>query len=316
VVLFPPARHPFLWFCWFEIAVARWLNNNKPDLFVSTDGYGSLRTDVKQLLVIHDLSFEHFPEYVPFWTKVYLKHFMPKYADKATRLATVSEFSKNDIAERYGVSLGNIDVVYNGAKEIYKPVSEAIKQAVRTNYTGGKEYYICVSSIHPRKNIKNLLLAFDKFKKESGSDFKLVIVGRKAWHFSDVEDAHAKMKFKQDVIFAGHVAPEDLGEILASAFAMIYVSLFEGFGIPIIEAMSCGVPVITSNVSSMPEAAGDAALLVNPNSVDEISSAMRNLVDEPTLRNVLIEQGSIQIKRFSWDLTADKLWDCCNRCLE
>jgi glycosyltransferase involved in cell wall biosynthesis len=316
VVLFPPARHPFLWFCWFEISVACWLNKRKPDLFLSTDGYGCLRSDVKQLLVMHDLAFEHFNDNVPFWTRVYLKFFMPRYAAKAARLATVSEFSKKDIATHYNISPDKIDVVYNGAKEVYKPVSDSVKEQMRNKFSAGKDYFICVSSIHPRKNIKNLVLAFEQFKKETGSDFKLIIVGRKAWHFSDVEDTHAAMKFKSDVIFAGHVSPDELGSVLASAYAMVYVSLFEGFGIPIIEAMSCDVPVITSNITSMPEAAGDAALLVNPNSINEISLAMKKLVEEPGLRNSLIEKGKVQIKKFSWDMTADKLWRSCLQVLD
>jgi glycosyltransferase involved in cell wall biosynthesis len=315
VVLSPPARHPFLWWWWFEISVSGWLNKNKPDLFLSTDGYGCLRTDVSQVLVMHDLAYEHFTDNVPFLTHKYLKYFMPKYAVKAAQLATVSEFSKNDIAECYNISPEKIDVVYNGAKEVYRPVSDAIKQQVRSKYSGGKEYFICVSSIHPRKNIKNLLLAFEKFKAETNSAFKLILVGRKAWHFAEVDDTHSNMKFKDDVIFPGHIPADELGEIVASAFAMVYVSFFEGFGIPIIEAMSCGVPVITSNITSMPEAAGDAALLVNPHSVQEISSAMKKIAEEPSLRDSMIEKGNVHVKKFSWHFTAEKLWACCAKVL-
>jgi glycosyltransferase involved in cell wall biosynthesis len=315
VVLSPAARHPFLWFWWFEISVAGWLNKSKPDLFLSTDGYGCLRTPVPQVLVMHDLAYEHFTDNIPFLPHKYLKYFMPRYAVKAARLATVSEFSKQDIIERYQIPSQKIDVVYNGAKEVYKPASKEIRKATQQKHSSGKEYFICVSSIHPRKNIKNLLLAFDQFKTETNSDFKLIIVGRKAWHFAEVEEAYGAMKFKDDVIFPGHIPASELGEIVASASAMIYVSLFEGFGIPIIEAMSSEVPIITSNLTSMPEAAGDAALLVDPHSVQEISSAMKRIGEEPALRNALIEKGKIQIKKFSWDLTAAKLWGCCTKVL-
>ena len=209
----------------------------------------------------------------------------------------------------------NSILVYNGAKEVYQPVSEEVKAKTKKKYTDDKNYFIYVGSIHPRKNVKNLLLAFEKFKAETNSDYQLLIVGRKAWHFNEVEDAHARMKFKSEVKFLGHVSPAELGEIVASAFAMVYVSLFEGFGIPIVEAMSCHVPVITSNITSMPEAAGDAALLVNPNSVDEISLAMKNLFENPLLQNDLIQKGKLQLKKFSWNLSADKLWLCCERVL-
>ena len=312
VVLFPQARHPVLWYWWFEISVARWLSKNKPDLFLSTDGYGCLKTEVPQVLVMHDLAFEHFKDHVPFLTKKYYEYFMPRFAKKAERIATVSEFSKQDIVKQYKVPAEKIDVVYNGAKEIYQPASKEVKLKIRERYSEGKNYFICVGSIHPRKNVKNLLLAFEKFKEETKSDYQLLIVGRKAWDFNEVDEAHEQMKFKNEVKFLGTVPPNELGEIVASAFAMVYVSLFEGFGIPIVEAMSCDVPVITSNTTSMPEAAGDAALLVNPNSVEEISSAMKKLAEDSSLRNSLVEKGRIQIKKFSWDLTAHKLWKYCS----
>lgn len=315
VVLFPQARHPFLWYWWFEVSVARWLNKNKPDLFLSTDGYGCLKSEVPQVIVAHDLAYEHFTDNVPFLIRHYLKYFMPRYAQNAKRLATVSEFSKQDIVSKYGIAADKIDVVYNGAKEVYQPISEEVKQQVRTKYADGKNYFIYVGSIHPRKNAKNLLLAFEKFKAETNSDYQLLIVGRKAWDFEEVDEVHTQMNSKKEVKFLGHVPPDELGQIVASAFAMVYVSLFEGFGIPIVEAMSCGVPVITSNITSMPEAAGDAALLVNPKSVEEISTAMKKIVGDSSLRNSLIEKGKVQTQKFSWNLTAEKLWQCCEKVL-
>ena len=226
-----------------------------------------------------------------------------------------SEFSKQDIATKYKVAADKIDVVYNGAKEVYQPVNDEVKQRTKEKYAEGKNYFIYLGSIHPRKNVKNLLLGFENLKAETNSDYQLLIVGRKAWDFKEVDEVHSQMKFKSEVKFLGHIAPNELGQIVASAFAMVYVSLFEGFGIPIVEAMSCDVPVITSNITSMPEAAGEAALLVNPNSVDEISSAMQKIVLDSAVRSSLIEKGRTQIKKFSWNLTAEKLWNCCEKVL-
>jgi glycosyltransferase involved in cell wall biosynthesis len=315
VVLFPQARHPFLWYWWFEISVKNWLNKHQPDLFLSTDGYACLVTEVPQVLVMHDLAFEHFKDHTPFLTAQYYQYFMPRFAAKAARIATVSEFSKQDIVKHYSIASDKIDVVYNGAKEVYRPVTDQVKQQVKARLTSGLNYFIYVGSIHPRKNVKNLLLAFEQFKLQTNSDFKLLIVGRKAWDYEDVDAAYASMKFSSDVIFAGHVPPQDLSNIMASAYAMVYVSLFEGFGIPIIEAMSCDVPVITSNTTSMPEAAGEAALLVTPASVKEIADAMKALLNE-SLRASLIEKGRTQIKKFSWELTAEKLRLCCEKVLQ
>jgi glycosyltransferase involved in cell wall biosynthesis len=311
VVLFPQARHPFLWYWWFEISVAGWLKNNNPDLFVSPDGYACLDTKVPQVLVIHDLAFEHFNNHVYGLVRYYYRYYMPRFARAAARIATVSKFSKNDIMQQYHIDAGNIDIVYNGAKEIYKPADETTKQRIKKQYTDGEDYFVYLGAIHPRKNVKNLLLAFDKFKSESNDkQLKLLLIGRKAWDFSDVDGAYEEMRFKRDVKFLGHLAPTELVEILGSAMAMTYVSLFEGFGIPIVEAMSCGVPVITSNVTSMPEVAGDAALLINPESVAEIAAAMEKMASDEELRKTLIEKGNKQVLKFSWQLSADKLWAC------
>ena len=233
VILSPQARHPFLWYWWFEISVAAWLKRHKPDLFLSTDGYGCLKTEVPQLLVMHDLAFEHYPEYISFLVNLYYKHFIPRFAQKAKRIATVSEFSKQDIEKLYNVSPEKIDVVYNGSKEVYIPLTEDVKIRGRKDYSDGKNYFIYVGSIHPRKNVKNLLLAFEKFKTDTNSDYQLLIVGRKAWDFKEVEETQSGMKYKDEVKFLGHVPPNELGAIVASAFAMVYVSFFEGFGIPI-----------------------------------------------------------------------------------
>ncbi len=313
VVLFPPARHTLLWLWWFEISVAHWLNKNNPDLFLSPDGYGCLHTDVRQVIVMHDLAYEHFSDHIPIIARAYYRYFMPRFAKKAIRVATVSEFSKSDIVKHYHILPELIDVVYSGPKEVYKPIDVERKRNVKKKYSDGKEYFLYVGSIHPRKNIAKLLESFDQFKKETNSDCKLIIVGRKVWDSTNINKIYMEMKHKNDILFAGYVGTQELAEITASASAMIFVSLFEGFGVPIIEAMNCEVPVITSNTTSMIEIAGGAAILVNPTSVDEISFALKTIMSNETLRQTLIEKGIIQAKKFSWNLTADKLWTCCEK---
>lgn len=160
-----------------------------------------------------------------------------------------------------------------------------------------------------------MLLAFEAYKTQTDSNTKLVLVGRKAWDFKEVDETHQQMIHRADVIFMGHVLPEDLSALMGSALAMVYVSLFEGFGIPIIEAMSCDVPVITSNVTSMPEAAGDAALLVNPKDVNTIAQAMTSIAQNLELRQELISKGKIQRQKFSWTFTAHQLWSVCKKAI-
>lgn len=310
VALFPQARHPLLYYLWFEHAVPNALKKYNADLFLSPDGYLSLSTKVPQVSVMHDLNFEHYPEDLPYFTRHYYKYYFPRFARKAQRLATVSEFSKSDIVKNYHISPTNIDVVYNGVNELFQPVSDEVKKLVHDKFAHGCEYMLFVGMLHKRKNIANLLLAFDQFKKSISSSTKFVIVGHKKWWSAEMEDALNGMQFKEDVIFLGRQPIEELLNITASAKAMLYVSTFEGFGVPILEAMRCGVPVITSNVTSMPEVGSDAAILVDPFNVNEISQAMARIENDADYTQELIRKGLLRSQEFSWDRSANLLWEC------
>jgi glycosyltransferase involved in cell wall biosynthesis len=308
IVLFPQARHPFLYYLYFEYAIPKALKKIKADYFISTDGYMSLSTDVKTLNVIHDINFEHRPQDLPFLQRKYYTHYFPRFARKATRIATVSEFSKNDMIQTYQVDGAKIDVVYNGCNEKYLPITASEQNNIRYKYTSGRQYFLFVGSLNPRKNTKNLLKAFDEFKKTYSSDIKLLLVGQVMWDDSDFKEIYHNMKFKTDVNFLGRVSSSELKNIIGSALALTYVPFFEGFGIPVLEAMNCDVPVITSNTTSIPEVVGDAALLVNPESIEAIRDAMLKIAKESSLRLSLIEKGRIQRNNFSWTKTSEKLW--------
>ncbi len=308
VVLSPAARHPVLWYIWYEWSLALFLKRKKPDLFVSPDGFLALKSKVKSLAVIHDINFEHYPGDMPFIYRAYYRYFFPRFASKASRIATVSAFSGKDIANTYSVPESKIDIVYNGASDGFKPIPETDRCIVRDRYTGGKNYFLFIGTLHQRKNIANLLLAFDQFKKRSGAEHMLVLAGTKRWWTKEMEDAYSSMAHYKDVVFTGRIPDTELYSLTASAFALTYVSLFEGFGIPIIEAFCCDVPVICSNTTSMPEIAGDAALLVNPFSVEDIANAMIKLQSEKQLRSNLIEKGRKRKDAYSWNKTAEDLW--------
>lgn len=309
IVLFPQARHPFLYYLYFEFAVSSALKKIKADYFISPDGYMPLCSSVKTLNVIHDINFLHRPKDLPWLTRSYYNYFFPKFAKKAARLATVSEFSKRDIVNSYGISSDKIDVVYNGCNLNYKPASEEEQRKTKYKYSDGRPYFLFVGSLNPRKNTRNLLIAFDEFKKTYPNDIKLILAGQVMWDDSDFKDTYHNMKFKPDVHFLGRVPSSDLKNVIASALALTYVPFFEGFGIPILEAMYCDVPVITSNVTSMPEVAGDAGMLVNPNSTFDIKECMLSIARDNDLRTRMIEKGRIQREKFSWDTTAEKLWN-------
>lgn len=314
-VIFPQARHPFLYYLWFEYSVPYILKKYKADLFLSPDGYLSLSTKVKSIAVFHDLCFEHYPDDMPGMALKYYKYYFPKFAKKAARIATVSEFSKQDIMQQYGISDENIDVVYNGANESYFPLDSNAISMTKSELTGGSDYFVYVGALHQRKNIDNLFRSFDLFKETDNKNTKLVLVGKKMWWTESLQSAYDSMKYKEDVILTGRLDTEKLHRVLGSAIALTYVSYFEGFGIPVVEAFYANVPVITSNVTSLPEVAGDAALLVDPFSVESIAEAMRKISLDENLRNELLIKGSKRKIMFSWDKTAVKLWNCIEKVL-
>ncbi len=308
VVIGPPARHPVLFYIWFEYAVKRMLKKHQPDVFISPDGYLCLGTATKSIAVIHDLNFEHYPEDLPYAHRKYYTHFFPKFARKADRIITVSNFSKQDIVKQYNIAASKIDVAHNGVNEMYQPSDEATQQAARQQFTNGAPYFIYVGALHARKNIHRLFQAFEQFKKTNNNDVKLLVVGQKMFGSAAINNAYEQMEHQQDVVFTGRLSNEDLNKALGAAMAMTYVSYFEGFGIPVAEAMQCHTPVITSNVTSLPEVAGDAALLVDPFSVDAIANAMTTMWKDEALRQELVEKGKAQVAQFSWQHTADNVW--------
>lgn len=315
LILSPKARHPFLFYYWMQFSVKPLLNEMKPDLFLSPDGFLALGAKCRQLPVIHDINFLHHPKDLPFWVRNYYNHFFPKFAKEATRIATVSEFSKKDIAVSYDINPQNIDVVYNGINDYFEPVDEITKTAVKNKFTNGCDYFLFVGSISRRKNILRLIKAFQLFKKETSSNMKLVLAGAIFWGDNEISSLMKELQIEDEIVFTGRVPNEELKNITASAFAMTYLPYFEGFGIPLVEAMQCGIPILAANASCLPEIAGNAALYANPFDENEIKNAMLTLFQDDSLRNDLIKQGYKRKDNFSWDKTASLLWQSIEKTL-
>jgi glycosyltransferase involved in cell wall biosynthesis len=316
LVLFPPTRHPVLWKLWFDWSIPFALKKHKVDLFISPDGFLSHRLNIPQLAVIHDLNFEAHPEDLrKSHSKYYRKEF-PQFAKIAARIATVSEFSRQDIAERYHVPLSEIDVINNAVSKSFKPSSRGEISRFKAIYTAGCNYFLFVGALHPRKNIERLLKAFDLCKTEKPGSYKLLLAGQKYWWNEQVEETYEHLNHKKDVIFTGRLKDEELRIALNGALALTFVPYFEGFGIPILEAFACKCPVITSNITAMPEVAGDAALLVNPFSVNEIAKAMMQIEENAEMRKNLASLGMSQLQKFSWDKSAIDFWKCIEKTIE
>ncbi|NLX29706.1 MAG: glycosyltransferase family 4 protein [Bacteroidales bacterium] len=308
VVLFPPTRHPLLWKVWFDYRVPGILRKYQADLFLSPDGYLSLRTGVPQLPVIHDLNFVHRPADLPGPISRYYNRYFPLFAQKATRIATVSDWSKEDIATSFHIDPRKIDVVYNACSSAFRPLNRKEQQAVRDQYTAGKPYFLFVGALHPRKNIEGLLIAFEEYKSRTSGEEKLLVVGGKMFKTGNIANRLATMKHRDAVVFTGRVGAEELHQIYGAALALTFVPFFEGFGIPVVEAMGAGIPVICSHATSLPEVAGDAALYADPHQPRQIAWAMQKVASAEALRNLMIEKGFRQKEKFSWDRSAELLW--------
>lgn len=305
-VLFPPSRHPILWYWWFEYSVNRFLNENDIDVFFSGDMYLSLRSRVPCLYVSHDLNYLHYPQGLKFSHRIFLQSFFPRYHRRADHIIAVSEFTKSDIIKQYGISPDRISIAYNDVPSGFRKFNSDEILSVRNTYSSGAPFFIYVGSMHPRKNLERLLQAFDHFKSENYVSHKLLIYGRKAFKTGNIFRTYETMDHKSDVVFVGQDQCS-VPDILPAAEALIYPSLFEGFGIPILEAFHSGIPVITSNISSMPEVAGNAALLVNPERIESISQAMNRIL-QPELRQELLKNAEIQKKQFDWNRSAQVVW--------
>ena len=316
VVVPPPTRHPFLWYLWFEFQIPRILKRFKADIFLSPDGYLSLRTKIPQVAVIHDINFVHRPDDLPWLTSRYYNRYFKKFAAVAKRVATVSYYSKEDMTRSFKIDYDKIDVVYDGINQIFNPTTANEQKITREKYCQGKPYFLFVGALHPRKNICGLLNAFDAFKSVDKNGIKLMIVGGEMFKTGDIHQTYENMRYQEDVIFTGRVPSEELHQIFGAAFCLTFVPYFEGFGIPVVEAMSAGIPVICSNTTSLPEVGGNAVYYIDPYKIDQITNAMIAISGDSDLRKNMVEKGFIQKNKFSWDETARKLWMSVERALQ
>jgi glycosyltransferase involved in cell wall biosynthesis len=305
IVLFPQARHPLLFVWWFEWSVARALKKYEADVFWSPDNFLSLRSPIPTLLTVHDVSFVHFPTQVGWLVRQYYQYFTPRFLRKATHIHAVSEFTRQDILQHFDIAAPKISVTYNGVRAIFAPIHPTKKIALQAKFSSGKPYFFYVGAIHPRKNVHRLIQAFQLFKTtHPQAPHQLLLAGRWAWQTGKVRNAYEQSSFKNDITFLNYVQDLDLQQLMAATEALLYVSEFEGFGVPIIEAMASGVPVVTSDTSSMPEVAGEAALLVSPKNINALADALEKVAFHPAIRQKYIELGLQRAQFFNWDATA------------
>lgn len=313
--IFPALRHPLLYVFYMEVVLGLFLRKHKPDLLISSDGYLCLNSSTKQLPIICDINFEHKPKDLPFRNRIYFRFFYKRFARKGARVATISEYSKNDISNYYKIDINKIDNISCGIDSKFEVLSDFEKQRCKQKWSNGIDYFFFLGSMHPRKNIKRLIEAFNLFKEKSESNYKLLLGGAILWQSSDFQNEYENSRFKDDIVFLGRLSDADLKEVLGAAYCLSFAPIFEGFGLPIVEAFEAGVPVICSNVTSMPEVAGDAALMFDPFDSEEIAISMLKIANDKELAKELIMRGHKQKLKFSWENTANLLWTSALRCL-
>jgi glycosyltransferase involved in cell wall biosynthesis len=308
IVTGPKTRHPVLWYLWLEHRIPKILKKLNVDLFLSPDGFLSLSTDIPQISVIHDINFVHNPKQLPMLVSKFYNYFFPKYSKIAKHIITVSEYSKFDICKSFDIPESKVTVCYNASNSIYSPIPDKEKEDIKKKYSFSEDYFIFIGALNPRKNIPGLLKSYEIFRNLGNYKQKLLIVGAAMHKTKEIEKTLKSMKFRNDVIFTGRLNSFDLHKVLASAFAMVYIPFFEGFGIPLVEAMYAETPIISGDTTSLPEVVGDAALISSPNNYIQIAKYMEDLTNNSELREKLIEKGRLQRRKFSWDCSAEKLW--------
>ncbi len=280
------------------------LNGATLDFFFSPNlNFTALSKNTKHILTVHDLSFELYPEFFSLKQRLWHKAIAPRaQCQAAYRILTPSLYTKHDLISKYGISPEKIEVLYPGVttQNLTQPVDSA---SIAKKYALPKNFILCISTIEPRKNIAGLIKAFELFSP-TAPQYHLVIAGYPGWNNQQTYRAYQSSPLKEKIHFIGSVEAQEKPALYALSRLFVYPSFYEGFGLPVIEAMNCGTPVITSNRSSLPEITDNAAVLTDPNRPGDIAQAISRIISDPRLHQHLSEKSRAQASRFNWRITA------------
>ena len=275
------------------------------DIFHATDNMLPRLTGAKSVFTLYDLAFHIYPQTHTIYNRWFLKIMMPRFLKAADAVIAISDSTKRDAERFYGLNSDKINIVYPGVASQFKPIRDTNKwNAIRQTYRLPDRYILYVGSVEPRKNLTTL---FEAFRHIKADNIKLVVVGRKGWRYKPIFEHLGGLKMDDRVIFTDFVSDEDLPVLYSNALAFFYPSLYEGFGLPVVEALACGTPVVASNASSLPEAAGDAAILLDPHDIQGWVQAIDGIRGNPTVNEEFRQKGLRHAESFSWDSAAGKV---------
>jgi glycosyltransferase involved in cell wall biosynthesis len=261
----------------------------------------------KKVVTVHDMSFFKYSKLYEPAKVFYFKTFIKMSSLLVDKIICVSESTRKDYVSKFDSARNKTEVIYHACSNEFTPntpnIDDRAVSSVKSKYGIDSKYFLFIGTLEPRKNITAIIKAFDRFNNQN-SNYKLVMVGKKGWYYKEIFELVKRLDLSDRIIFTGFIPEKEKPSLLVGATAFIYPSIYEGFGIPVLEAIACGTPTVTSNVSSIPEVAGDAALLVNPENSDEIFVAINKIVNDPDLRRDLKMRSLRQAEKFSWNNTA------------
>lgn len=278
----------------------------KPQIYHEPN-FIAFESDIPSIVTVHDLSWIRFPDMHPEQRVRAMNTYFEKGLQRASLVLTDSHFVKQELIEVFGVPSERIQPVLLGVDKSFHPKSKEQTQSTLDRFSLKHDsYLVAVGTLEPRKNLQSALSAFMQFPQSVRQRFPLVLVGMKGWHTSELEAQLSPLIRAGEVRELGYLSRNDLIDVVAGALTLIYPSIYEGFGLPPLEAMACGVPVITSNVSSIPEVVGDAGIMLDPHDIDGFSDAMQRLIDDANLRAELSSQALNRSKDFTWGRCAEQ----------
>ena len=286
---------------WTHLRFAAALWRDRPDLTFVPAHTLPLFFPGKAMVTVHDLGYRLFPDAHPTQQRLYLDLTTRYSARRATVVLADSQATANDLNRFYDIPARKVHVLYPGVEK--PPVNPQSAHSIRAKYALPDRYFLFIGTLQPRKNIARIVQAYGQYRTRTRDAAGLVLAGGKGWLFDPrwVENVNG-------VVLPGYIDEADKGALLTMALALVFPTLYEGFGFPVVEAMHCGAPVIASNTSSLPELVGDAGILVNPLEVDAIAEAMQRMAEDAQLRGQLRDRGYTQARQFTWENAARQFW--------